>query len=327
MTRDERAPETGDVMRDERTPEPGAVIPPRSRRVRVIWNPNAGSKAGLPTNRTGEDDLRRAMEHHGLGDELIATESEEDAIRLTREAVDAGYDVVAAAGGDGTVGTVARQLLGMDVALGILPLGSMMNLARSLGIPRDVDAAAGIVATGQRRRIDVGDADGAAFFEAGSVGMNAALFEEGHRFDEGHYGALLGALRVMLRYRPGHVRLEFDGRVVDARCLMVSVSNAPFTGFGLAFAPDARMDDGLFDVCVFERFSRSELIRHLVSIAAGRRRYSPKVTTYRTADVTVSGRRPLPCRVDDQDAGPTPTRFRIRPGVLLVLTPPDGTAP
>lgn len=314
MTREERPP----------TAATGRVAG-RARRVRVIWNPNAGSKAGLPMNRAGEEDLRRAMERHGLGDELLATASEEDAVRLAREAVTAGYDVVAAAGGDGTVGLVAKQLFETDAALGILPLGSMMNLARSLGIPRDIDAAAAIVASCDARPIDVGVADGTPFFEAGSVGMNAALFEEGHRFDEGHYGALLGALRVMLRYRPGHVRLEFDGRTVDTRCLMVSVSNAPFTGFGLAFAPDARMDDGLFDVRVFERFSRSELVRHLVSIAAGRRRYSPKVTTYRTADVTVSGRRALPCRVDDQDVGPTPTRFTVRPGILRVVAPPPGT--
>src|SRR2546430_10215797 len=146
---------TGAVESSSEGPIEGPVEGP----IRVIWNANAGSKAGLPTNRSSEQQLRELMQKHGLGDGLIATESEEEAIAATRDAVAKGYAVVAAAGGDGTAGPIAFELLGTNTALGILPLGSAMNVARSLGIPRELDAAAEILAARRVRSIDVAEAN------------------------------------------------------------------------------------------------------------------------------------------------------------------------
>ena len=151
--------------------------PPHARGpIRVLFNRNAGSKGGLPTNRIDEAAVRAAMAAHGLGGELVVTASEDEAIAATRDAADRGYAVVVAAGGDGTVGTVACELLGRETALGVLPLGSVMNVARMLGIPRDLDGAAAVIATGRVWTIDVGQANGTLFFEGGSVGLNAAVF-------------------------------------------------------------------------------------------------------------------------------------------------------
>ena len=135
-----------------------------SRRIRVIYNPQSGMKAGLPTNRASADEIRGLMTRYGLGDELVATESEEDAVRAVREAARAGYDVVVAAGGDGTAGTVACEILDTATALAVLPLGSVMNIARMLEIPRDLEAATAIIAGGETHISDVGEAKGTIFF-------------------------------------------------------------------------------------------------------------------------------------------------------------------
>ena len=103
---------------------------------------------------------------------------------------------------------------------------------------------------------------------------------------------------------------------------MISVGNGPFTGLGFTFAPDARMDDGEFDIRVFERFSKSELLRHFWSIMLGRRAYSPKIRTYRSAWVRIDAKHPRPVRVDARDLGTTPVTFRVRPGALCVIAPP-----
>ena len=295
------------------------------RRIRVLVNPNSGEKAGIPTNTATEDEVRAAMDPYFPGScaELVITESEDEALAATREAVAKGYEFVVAAGGDGTVGTVACELLGKETALGILPLGSVMNVARMLDIPRDLEGAAAIVATGEVRTIDVGEAKGQIFFEGGSVGLNAAVFREAQRADSdrGRYRALWAALWVLVRYRPPRMVLHLDDRVLTTRALAVGVANGPYSGLAFTVAPDAAIDDGKFDVVIFSRFSRTELIRHFASIAFGRRRYSAKTATYRSSWVRIEGVHPLPCRADGHDLGSTPVEYVVRPGVLRVVAP------
>jgi diacylglycerol kinase (ATP) len=304
-------------------PRRKSEVPGCRPRIRVLVNPNSGEKAGIPTNNATEDEVRSAMERHfpELGADVVITESEEEAIATTRDAVAKGYDIVVAAGGDGTVGTVACELLGKETALGILPLGSVMNVARMLDIPRDLEGAAAIVATGEVRTIDVGEAKGQIFFEGGSVGLNAAVFREAQRADSGRYRALWAALWVLLRYRPPRMVLHLDDRVLTTRALAVAVANGPYAGLAFTVAPDAVIDDGQFDVVVFSRFSRTELIRHFASIAFGRRRYSAKTATYRTSWVRIEGVHPLPCRADGHDLGFTPVEYVVRPGALRVVAP------
>ena len=291
----------------------------------MVWNVNAGNKAGVPVNRVGEEQLREIMAKFGLGDDLVSSQSEDDAIAATRDAVDQGYDTVVAAGGDGTVDTVAWELLHAETALGILPLGSVMNVVRSLGIPRELDGAAEVIAAGNVRTIDVGTAEGQPFLEMGSVGLNAAIFADAQRFDKGHYGSFVDLLRTIARYRPARMEIRLDDRVIRRRALMVAVANGPYGGLGFTFAPDARLDDGKFDVRVYSGFAKTELLLHLWSIMLGRRAYSPKVSTYRSVQVKVDAKRPHPVRVDASDLGLTPVTFRVLAGALRVVAPPAGT--
>ncbi len=297
----------------------------RWRRASVIWNANAGAKGGISTNPVGEERLREVLGRHGLADALVAPSSEADARRLVREAVRDGYELVVAAGGDGTIAMVADELLGTETALGILPLGSIMNITRMLGLPRDVDAAAAVLEDGVVRAVDVGHARDRTFYEAGSVGMHAAMFRYAQEFDRGHYLAILRTLWVAIRYRPARMSIELDTETVRTRALMVTVSNGPYTGVGMTVAPDARLDDGAFDVRIFRRFSKSELLRHLVSIAFGRRAYSPRISTYRSARVRIESARPLPCRADSHDMGTTPIEFSVKARALRVVVAADWT--
>src|SRR5690349_1485649 len=134
-----------------------------------------------------------------LGDELIVSSGPEDARAQAADAARRGYDLVVAVGGDGTAGLVASELLGSSTALAILPLGSVMNIARSLGIPRDLEAAADAIASGVIRTIDVGEVRGRPFFEAGSVGMNAAIFKAAQAFDGGDWSAIARTIWTAIR--------------------------------------------------------------------------------------------------------------------------------
>ena len=293
-----------------------------TRRYRVIRNPAAGAKKGIATNAVSADELLALLARHGLGNDVIETASEDETRREARRAVRERVEVVIAAGGDGTIGTVAEELLDTPSALGVLPLGTVMNVPRMLGLSRDLDEAASGLASGTVRCVDTGQADGRTFFEAASVGMNAAMFREANRFERGDWLSILRTIWVALRYRPARMHIELDGRrVVQTRALMAVIANGPYTGAGMTVAPDARIDDGRFDVRVFRGFSKPELIRHLVSIAFGRRHYAPHVSTFHASAVRVTSAHPLPTRADSHDLGTTPLDVRIRPRVLRVVGP------
>jgi diacylglycerol kinase (ATP) len=296
---------------------------PDGRRIRVIWNPNAGRKGGIPTNHGSRPMLIDLMRRHGLGDEVLAPDSEQAAAEVARDAVERGYDVVVAAGGDGTIGLVARQLLGTRTALGILPLGSVMNIPRMLGVPRDLEAAASILADGHQRPIDVGQVGDHRFYEAGSVGLHAAATRELPSVDKGDYGAIGRSLMTAVRYAPSEVRIEMDGgRTIETVALMVAVANGPYLGPGVPVAPDARLDDGLFDVRVFVHDTKRELARNLTSVTTGHLPDERQALTERARWVRITGERPVPVRADSLDLGMTPVRFEILPRVLTVIAPP-----
>jgi diacylglycerol kinase (ATP) len=297
------------------------------RRYLVVRNPNAGSKGGIPTNNCSVEELSALAQRYGLGGDVVEPADEAEAREIVRRAVADRVDVVVAAGGDGTAHLVAEELMGSATALAILPCGSVMNVARSIGIPRDREAAAEVIANGEITSIDVGEAltaDGRRirFLEAGSVGMNAAMFREAARFDQGDWASIFRTIWVALRFRPARMRLKMDQGSLRTRALMVTISIGPYTGVGMTVAPGARLDDGLFDVRVFRGFSKWELLRHLGSIAFGRRRYAPHTSTYRSAAVTVSSAHPLPARADSVDLGATPVAFRTQPRALWVVVPP-----
>ena len=292
--------------------------------IRVIFNASAGSKGGILTNGATKTDIEAVLDQVGLEAEILESVSVDQTRRLTGEAVQQGYAAVIAAGGDGTIGAIATELLNSGTALGVLPHGSIMNIPRMLGIPRDLAGAAAVLAHGLIRRIDVGETRDGPFFEVGSVGMNAAMFREAQRFESGDRKSIPRTIWAAIRYRPARMEIALEERVVRTRALVVTVANGPYTGAGMTVAPDARVDDGRFDVTIFEHFSKLELIRHLGSIAFGRRRYVPHVSTYRSAFARISSVSPLPARADSRDLGTTPVEFRVLRAALPVIVPPDG---
>jgi YegS/Rv2252/BmrU family lipid kinase len=266
--------------------------------------------------------LADLMLRHGLGDELLAPGSEREAAEAAADAVELGYDMVVAVGGDGTIGLVARQLLGSRTALGILPLGSVMNIPRMLGLPRDLEAAADVLDNGHARTIDVGRVGDHLFYEAGSIGLHAAATRELPKVDRGDYGAIARSVVSAVRYLPSVVRIELDGdRTIETTALMVAVANGPFLGPGVPVAPEALLDDGLFDVRVFLHNTKADLARDLTSVTAGHLPDERHTLTERARWVRVTSPRPLPVRADATDLGTTPVVFEIRPKALTVIAP------
>jgi YegS/Rv2252/BmrU family lipid kinase len=289
----------------------------------LIINPAAGRKAGLTTNTAGVDEVQALLAQHEIAADVFCTEHAGHGTDLARKAIAEGYERIIAAGGDGTVAEVAEGLVGAHACLAVLPLGSVMNVARMLGIPRDLDGAAEVITSGRRARIDVGRATTQVrqtfFLEAAGVGIDAGLFAYVNQIDRGNWRTVIPLLRFLWRYRPRRFTLRLDGEDQRYAAMMVTVANGPYLGAALPLAPDALLDDGKFDVEIFTRFGKLELARHFLSIVAGRRAYNPKVLTRRASVVEVLSDRSMMVHADSRPLGTTPAHFEIVPQALEVL--------
>jgi diacylglycerol kinase (ATP) len=310
---------------------------PEGTRVRVIVNPVSGKKGGLTTNPAGVDEVRAVLDAIGIHAEVVQTEYAGHATELASAARDEGYDIVVACGGDGTVGEVATALIGSQVTLGILPLGSANNVARMMHVPFQLEEAARLLRLGEVRRVDVGRCNGHYFLETAGVGLDAALFPILNKVDKGEYTRLIDVVRTFFKFRPRRVTILLDRRAIRTRALVVLAANGPYWGYSVPLAPDARIDDGKLNVVVFRNFRKRAFLWHVLrsllnrgadpdlQSGHGRNRpvYHPDIKTYLARRVRVLTRgRPWPVHADAQPRGYTPAVIEVVPAALRVITGP-----
>jgi diacylglycerol kinase (ATP) len=297
----------------------------------LVFNPNAGHKLGVDTNSSGADEVQEALRSEGLPFEAWPTEHVGHATDLARQAVAEGRELVIAAGGDGTVNEVAAGLANTNTVLGLMPLGSVMNMARTLWVPRNLAGAARTIAEGKVLAMDMGRIGDRFFLEAAGVGLDAGLFGYFQRLEKGAHpiGVLRAGLRFLRQIGSPRLTIEHDSGRLETRASMVSVANGPYVGAAYAIAPEARIDDGLLDVVVFRHTSIARLLLHLILIAGGRSLPPPsgsRVFRARSVHITKRHGRPLPVHADGVPVGVTPIHLEVAAAALRVIVgPPDET--
>jgi len=300
-----------------------------SMRTVLIINPTSGistvtTKAMTPEET--EEAILAALGSYGIEPEVYHTTPEDTGQALSTRAAADHAEVVIAAGGDGTIHAVAKGLIGTQSALGIIPTGTMNNLARSLSIPETVEAACAVIAQGETRPIDVGEANGNTFFEVAGIGLEARLFPAGEELKTpGLLSTLRGVIRglgILFTFRPPKLSISFDEhRRRPYQAIQVTICNAPFYGPHFQVASNVLMDDGLLDVVVYKNFSKLEFIRHGISITQGRRVYQPKITHRKVKSLRINTEQPIEVMVDGEIQGQTPAVVRAIPAALGVRVP------
>jgi diacylglycerol kinase (ATP) len=293
---------------------------PIKRRARLLVNPSSGAQGGLSQLPT----IIAALEQAGIEALLSFTSAEQTPTALAAQAVQEQYDLVIAAGGDGTVSAVAQGLFGTNVPLGIIPIGTYNNIARSLGIPNTIDEALAVLVNGRRWRIDSATANGVPFMEVAGVGLDARLFPFAEQIKSGKWYQAIQAARMLRYYRPRKVRIDLpNGEQIMRRPLMALVANMPYFGVGFAVAPLARPDSGQLVLSLFEGMTKWELLRHFALIANGRTIKEPRISTYEGVRFRIAStvRSSLPVQADGQVIGRMPVVFEVVPHALTVLVP------
>ncbi|HEY0583224.1 MAG TPA: diacylglycerol kinase family protein [Chloroflexota bacterium] len=244
-----------------------------------------------------------------------------------RRAAQRKFDVVIAAGGDGTVEAVARGLVDTRTALGILPLGTYNNVATCLGVPTDLPAACALIANFEARPIDVGVVEATGmdqprvFLEMATVGLGAILTPVGQDLEKGRLSEAARTLPMVMNMTPSGMLLRLDGNEPPlwANSLLLTVSNAPRAGAALMLAPEARLDDGLLDVTLYDGLAQGDLATRLLALKTGTHTSDPRVRTARAMSIEVHTDRPMAVAADSKLVGITPVRFSVRAGALLAI--------
>jgi len=298
-------------------------------RALLIHNPVAGP-------RNIGDDLAEAIAFlRSQGWEVIVrrTWGSGDATTYAREAANEGYDMAIAVGGDGTLGEAATGLVGSDCVLGLLPTGTGNVWAHMVGLPiwtplsrSALLDAARVLVHGSIRPIDLGKIGDRCFVLWAGAGFDAQVTHdiEPHREVRrslGQWGYAIMALALSLGLRGRRITVVLDGRVIRERVLLVLVSNAQLYGRGWLVAPQAQLDDGLFDVCIFKGANTLDVFRHVYGLMSGQHLHDPKIEVYRASQIEIRGSRPLPLHMDGDPAGHTPVAIKLLPKALRVVFP------
>jgi YegS/Rv2252/BmrU family lipid kinase len=238
---------------------------------------------------------------------------------------DTAFGRVIVGGGDGTVGSTLPLLLEKRVPLGILPLGTANDLARTLGLPADPIAAAEVIAAGHTRRIDVASVNDIPFLNAAGVGFSTALHRALAPRTKRVLGPLaypLGVLKHWRSHRAFTVEVEIEGIVRRHRAIQVTVANGRFYGGGATAHEGAAIDDGLLDVVVIQPRPLPRFVLELPRMRRGRYEAAPAVT-YRAAELSLRTRHRQAVSTDGEESTRTPARFRVHRHALEVFVPGD----
>jgi diacylglycerol kinase (ATP) len=289
-------------------------------RTRVVLNPNAGSADDCAA-------LRAAVA--ALGDaEVCATEGPGDAERLAREAVEAGYEQVVAAGGDGTLNEVVNGLAADFGAarLGLLPLGTGNDFARSIGVPADLDGALAVLAAGRTAALDVGRAVAGTprhFVNVSAGGFSGLVDEKLDGRTKRAWGPLSylrSAVEAFPELAPFHVTLRLDGgETLEVSAYSVVVANARYVAAGIPVAPEARLDDGLLDLMIVPESSGPQLAVLVPLVLLGRHTGSDLAVFRRAAAIELRSQPPMSFNVDGEPLPDQPARFEVLPRALRVV--------
>ena len=269
-------------------------------------------------------ELKRALEKRGVRHRTVQTEALEHAIHEAREAASEG-EIPVVMGGDGLVGQIGGVLTGAEVPLGIIPGGRGNDLARVLGIPKDVEGAADVLATGNVRRIDVGEVNGHRFVGIASCGFDSVANRIANEAEliGGNLVYLYAGLRTLATWRPARFTVTVDGRRHEFSGYTVAAANNKAYGGGMFVAPHAELNDGQLDVVLIEQIGKLRYLANLPTVFKGTHVEKEGVTVLRGAEVEIEADRPFAVYADGDHLADLPARVHVLPSALGVIAPPE----
>lgn len=293
-------------------------------RVKLIVNPGAGYASDAAGN------LRLVigyLEENGLRVDVALAKPKDEAPLIARRANIDGYKIVIAMGGDGTIEAVMRGLVGSKVRLGIVPVGIKNNIARSLGIPNDLEEACALIASDNTLKLDIGQVTTRkgkkfVFFEIATIGLSDAIYPDARKvaIDKLSGNKSAPVAHIHQETRPKVFLTLNNDNKIEVETILVMISNIPVFGKNFNVAPEVSLHDGLLDISVYPDFNKIELLNYYAAMMDGGYTGDGKVQHYHARKLKVKTSPMLDVMADGVTLGRGTATFKVRTSALRVIT-------
>lgn len=255
--------------------------------IKVIVNPRAGNGKGRQTGLKTEQFLC----DRGIQYSIDSTFKPSGAISLAKKAVDDGFDLIIAVGGDGTMNEIANGIAGSKTALAVIPAGHHNNFSRSLGLdPSDISGALETALHGKTIETDTGKFNGRYFLNGVSIGLTAE--EKSSDLPavpivgkQGLY--LIKLFKKLAGFKASKLLIKMGDLELHSNALMTKISNGGYFAGGFNIAPHACIQDGLLDICVLSCTGKLGFLRNAAKVFRGRHNRSYPMSTFRSDRITI----------------------------------------
>lgn len=287
------------------------------RRALLLINPN--SRLGA----AHRDEVAAELRARGLEVEVPSSDvcgAVEDVIREHR----AHVDMILIGGGDGSLNHAANVLVRTGLPVGIVPLGTANDLARTLGIPTTIAGACDVIAQGERIPIDLGWINGRYFFNAANIGAGVTLTKQLSKERKGRWGALsyaLTAVKALRESRPFEAEIVHGDTVHHVRSMHITVGNGRHQGGMVTIAEDAAIDDGWLDLYSMQPMPIWQCLALVPSLRRGTQSELDAVHMLRNHEFTIRTSRPMDVAIDGEIALKTPIEVRVMRHALTIIAP------
>ncbi|HEY4389766.1 MAG TPA: diacylglycerol kinase [Paenibacillus sp.] len=291
------------------------------KRARLIYNPTSGREE---MRRLLPNILDR-LDQAGIETSCHATTGDGDATREAAESVQRGYDIIIAAGGDGTLNEVVNGMAGYDdlPPLGIFPLGTTNDFARAMKIPKRWEDFCDLVINNKTRPIDIGKVNGRHFINiAGGGSLTELTYEVPSRLKTmiGQLAYYMKGIEKMINLSPTELVIRAEGiGEVEGEFMMFLIANSNSVGGFEKLAPDARIDDGLLDVIAVKKCNLAEFIRLVTMALRGDHFNDPRIMYFKTERMEVTSPGHVLLNLDGELGGELPGVFEILPRHLQIF--------
>jgi YegS/Rv2252/BmrU family lipid kinase len=285
--------------------------------------------AGTSDKNEVRERLASIFNQNKIDIDMSVANSGQEVTELAQAAARGSYKVVVAAGGDGTVNTVASAVINSDKILGVLPVGTLNHFARDLKIPFDLEAAAHTIVAGHTTEVDVGEVNNRVFLNNSSLGLYPMIVREREKRERlgfkkwpAFFWATIQALR---RYPFLEVRLRVEDELVDRTTPFVFIGNNEYAMESLNIGLRERLDHGVLSVYITDRIGRLRLLGLALRAFVGRLRDDKDFLALRSNEVKIlTPRKRLRVAFDGEiEVMETPLQYRIRQRALRVIVPKD----
>lgn len=277
-------------------------------------------------SKNGASDISRAVDILSEAGIALTAKAVSDAEELRRLIIQHRNEVdfVVVGGGDGTINAAAPAMMQTGLPMGILPMGTANDLARTLNIPFDVEEAAKVIAVGRQHRIDLGVVNGRYFFNIANIGLGAQVKNNVSYEMKQHWGVLSyvrGLVKAIKSYRPFHAKITCDGHVHRVASIQIAVGNGRHYGGGMTVSEAARIDDGTCYLYSVKPSSLWSIVKSAFAFRSGQFKRHHPVDLDRGSQIEIKTSRRLPVTADGELVTYTPARFAVCKAAIVVFVP------